>query len=393
MKAFLKQLLYLSYLIIVCFFLLESAFRVYIYLSDDLRGFYTFFNIPPDEKYWDDLTSRINDSEYFVLDNTLGWKIKQNGVFRDSLYVSNSEGIRSNEEFGEKEDSTFRIGLFGDSFMHSDAVPYNESLAYHLEEILRKNGIAVDVINFGVSGYDMTQAYLKYKESGQNYDLDIVLFGFQIENFWRNLNVYRPNYYLYTGFPMVKPRVFLENDSLKFLDISDIDLEALKQLPLHFEESKLSEYEYFTHNRIFTKSGIFGWSYVVKIFSSFSSTHEGSHIGRIEDSIEGLKVMYFILNQFETLVKENNSEFLIVQLPNYELTDFIIKNGTYPNPSIIDTVSKHYNFIRLDSLLVKYPMEETYIYHYTSFGNKLISEKIASVLFRSAFLSTDNQKN
>jgi|GEM_PF-4100095 len=286
MKYLVKKTFYLIYLFSICLILLESIFQLYIYFSGDVRGFYTFFEIQPDEKYWNDVTSNIENSEYFVLDENLGWAIKKNGLFRDSLYVSNSVGIRSNKEFALKKDSTLRIGLFGDSFIHSDDVYFEESLAYHLESNLLEYGFAVEVLNFGVSGYDMTQAYLRYENMGQNYDLDIVLFGFQIENFWRNLNVYRPNYYLYTGFPFVKPKLYHHNDSLKYIDISGIDPDYLKKLPLNFESSRLSQFEYFTDTKLIVKNNFVSWSYVNKIIVSMLSEPNYTHGQRIEENTE-----------------------------------------------------------------------------------------------------------
>ncbi|GAB5407677.1 MAG: hypothetical protein BalsKO_00420 [Balneolaceae bacterium] len=380
MKYLVKKLLYLVYLFSICFILLESIFQLYIYFSGDTRGFYSFFEIQPDEKYWNDLTSSIDNSNYIILDENLGWTIKKNGVFRDSLYVSNSAGIRSNKEFELKKDSTFRIGLFGDSFIHSDDVYFEESLAYHLESNLVEKGFEVEVLNFGVSGYDMTQAYLRYKNLGENYDLDIVLFGFQIENFWRNLNVYRPNYYLYTGFPFVKPKLYHQNDSLKYIDISGIDLEYIKKLPLNFETSRLSQYEYFTDTKLMSRNHFLSWSYVNKIVVALLSEPTSIRNLKIEDNAEGLMIMNRILGDFKSHTKENATEFLIVQLPNNELNDYYIEHRAHPNPTIINSISDQYLFIRTDSLLAQYPIEKTYNYHYTSFGNKIISNQIVSAL-------------
>lgn len=388
MKALLKRVFYFAYLFIVCFIVLESTFQLYVYLWDDTRGFYSFFNLQPDEKYWNDLTSNINTSEYFVLDESLGWTIKNNGHFRDSLYVSNSVGIRSNEEFSVKKDSTFRIGLFGDSFIHSDDVYFEESLAYHLDSSLVEKGFNIEVLNFGVSGFDMTQAYLRYKNLGQNYDLDLVLFGLQIENFWRNLNVYRPKYYLYTGFPFVKPKLYRQNDSLKYVDISGIDLEYLKKLPLNFETSSLSQYEYFTDTKLVNHTSLLNWSYVNKILVSLFSEPTFTRDLRIEDNAEGIMIMDYILREFESLSNENGTEFLIVQLPNNELNNYYIEHRVHPNPTIIESISEHYPLIRTDSLLAQHPIEKTYNYHYTSFGNKIISNQIVSTLIEQKLIPT-----
>lgn len=389
MNSFFKKILYLLYLVFVSFLLLESIFQIYIYFSRDTRGFYSFFQLTPDETYWNELTSRVGKSEYFVLDKALGWKIKKHGNFRDSLYISNSKGIRSFKEFGPKKDSVLRIGLFGDSFIHSDDVHFDESLAFHLDKELKKKGISSEVINFGVSGYDMTQSYLRYKTEGTQYDLDIVLFGLQLENFWRNLNVYRPNYYLYTGFPFIKPRLYNKNDSLEFIDISGVDLEYLKELPLSFTKSPFNDYEYFTHNKLMAKDHFLDWSYIYKIANSFLSEQVSATSERIEENDEGLRIMFHIMKEFNDLSTKHDSKFLIVQLPNNDLNNYMIEYGAHPNSTIVDSVSTLYSFIRTDSLLAKYPIEKTYNYHYTSFGNQLISKKIVSDFLNLGVINND----
>lgn len=382
MTSFFKKIIYLLYLVFISVFVLELILQLYINFSNDKRGFYSFFELTPDERYWNELTSSIEESEYFELDETLGWKIKKNGTFRDSLYISNSNGIRSLDEFGQKDDTILRIGLFGDSFMHSDDVYFDESLAFHLNNELKDNGISSEVINFGVSGYDMTQSFLKYKTEGVLYDLDIVIFGLQLENFWRNLNVYRPNYYLYTGFPFIKPRLHIQNDSLKYIDISDVDIKFLQELPLSFDQSKFYDFEYFTNNKLMAEEHILDWSYLYKITNSFFSEPISITNEKIEDHAEGLRIMYYIISEFNDLSSMHDSKFMIVQLPNNDLNNHMIEFGTHPNPTVMDSISALYPLIRTDSLLAKYPIESTYNYHYTSFSNELISKKIVNDLNR-----------
>lgn len=383
MKNFSKSILYIIYLLTVSLFLLELIFRIWAF-GFDMRGFYFTFGIYPDEIYWEKLTARINESDYYAFDNVTGWTIKKKGVFRDSLYVSNSIGIRSNKEFSEsKQDSTIRIGMFGDSFTHSDDVYFNESLAFHLENDLSEEGINVEVLNFGVSGFDMTQAYLRYMNSGKNFDLDIVVFGLQIENFWRNLNVYRPNYYIYTGLPLVKPRFYPESDSMKLIEVTDFNTDKLKKLPFNFNKSELAEYEYFKQNDSLsiTYNKVLGWSFVYKAFSSFFIESPERHHEEIENSSEGLEVMFFILSQFAMSAKENHSEFVILELPDDDYMNEFIETGASPHPIVMDSIANAFTFIRTSGMLSDYPTEETYYHHHTDFGNQLISELFVTKLF------------
>ncbi|MFV1885305.1 MAG: hypothetical protein ACMZ7B_12510 [Balneola sp.] len=379
-----KKALYILYLLSVSFLILEIIFRVWAF-GFDMRGFYLSFGIYPDEIYWSELTSRIDESDYYGFDKSTGWAIKKNGVFRDSLYVSNSMGIRSDKEFSkQKKGSTIRIGLFGDSFIHSDDVYYEESLVHHLEKDFDKKGLDVEVLNFGVSGFGMSQAYLRYHNFGKDYDLDIVVFGFQIENFWRNLNVYRPNYYIYTGLPLVKPRFYPEGDSLKLIKVDDFDIEKLKKLPFNFKQSELAKYEYFTQNDSLsiTHNRVLSWSFAYKAFSSLFIDSPKRHKEEIEDSEEGLEVMYFILKKFAGEAQKNGSEFIILELPDDDYMNSFIENGLSPHPSIIDSIANQFTFVETANMLSNYPIDKTYYHHHTDFGNQLISERLVSRLLQ-----------
>jgi hypothetical protein len=121
------------------------------------------------------------EKPYLVPDILLGWKIASNSVNSNKYYSSNSIGIRSNREYEvEKNDGVVRIAIFGDSFIHSDDVPFEQTLGYHLERKLSKE-VKTEVMNFGVGGYGNDQAYLRWKHIGRNYNPDIVLIGFQAE--------------------------------------------------------------------------------------------------------------------------------------------------------------------------------------------------------------------
>jgi len=69
----------------------------------------------------------------------------------------------------------YRIALIGDSFTFSDEASYEESWSYKLERKLRPQ---VQVLNFGVSGYGIDQAYLRYKRDVRPWHPDIVVLGY-----------------------------------------------------------------------------------------------------------------------------------------------------------------------------------------------------------------------
>ena len=48
-------------------------------------------------------------------------------------------------------------------------------------------GSHIEALNFGVGGFGLDQAYLRYLEDGIQYNSHIVLIGFMSENIYRNV--------------------------------------------------------------------------------------------------------------------------------------------------------------------------------------------------------------
>jgi len=72
-----------------------------------------------------------------------------------------------------------------------------------------------EVLNFGVGGYGLDQAYLRYMHEGVHFQSDIVIIGFMSENIYRNLNVFRPFYMgLNERKVYTKPRFSVEEGNL-----------------------------------------------------------------------------------------------------------------------------------------------------------------------------------
>jgi len=106
-----------------------------------------------------------------------------------------------------------RIAAFGDSYTLGQEVRDTEVWT---ESAWRGNP-AVEVLNFGVAGYGLDQAYLRYLEEGRALRAEIVLIGFMSENIARHVNVFRP-FYLRPSLPASKPRFALVDAGLELVE-------------------------------------------------------------------------------------------------------------------------------------------------------------------------------
>jgi hypothetical protein len=151
-------------------------------------------------------------TRYIVYSSGLGWTIKPGGS--SGLYSANAQGLRGNREVSVQPASKIvRIGTFGDSFTHCDQVGNDDTWQAQMQRL--EPGL--EVLNFGVPGYGLDQAYLRYLQESRRFTFHVVLIGFMTENIFRHVNVFRPFYLPSTGFPLAKPRFIVKDGELTLL--------------------------------------------------------------------------------------------------------------------------------------------------------------------------------
>ena len=188
-------------------------------------------------------------SEAYVIDDPLlGWTIGPNRTNVEGMYRSNSAGIRSrpNEYPLSPPNGVLRIELFGDSFTHGDEEPFHETWGKFLEDNLIEAGISAEVLNFGVPGYGIGQAYLRWKYVGQKYSPRFVVFGFQPENIKRTVNIFRSLYSRNTWLVFSKPRFFVNDEAeLELVNSPVIPPKEVGDVLEYLSQSSLAEHEYW----------------------------------------------------------------------------------------------------------------------------------------------------
>lgn len=91
----------------------------------------------------------------------------------------NAQGMRADRDFPkEKPAGVRRIVSLGDSYAVGYEVDVRECYSSVLERALRETGIAVEVLNAGVSGFSTAEELLYLERELLGYDPDVVLVGF-----------------------------------------------------------------------------------------------------------------------------------------------------------------------------------------------------------------------
>jgi hypothetical protein len=141
-----------------------------------------------------------------------------------------------------------RIVLIGDSYTYGDEVEFVDSWGHVLEKRLNQAGVSAEVINLGVGGYGMDQAYLRWIRHGRALKPTVLVFGMQPENLKRNVNIFRPFYTLPpagSGVFLTKPRFVQSGDSLVLKNVPTMSSDAVADFVDHFENHPLAAYEAF----------------------------------------------------------------------------------------------------------------------------------------------------
>ena len=158
------------------------------------------------------------NGSFLKADERLGWVIAPDRRTADGLYFSSAEGLRSPEPGVALADrrARHRVALVGDSFTFGLEVSYEQTWGARLEGAL---GADVQVLNFGVDGYGIDQAYLRYARDVRPWRPDVVIFGLITHDLYRSMAVY--SFVSFPGwpFPFAKPRFVADGDRLALLNV------------------------------------------------------------------------------------------------------------------------------------------------------------------------------
>jgi len=108
-------------------------------------------------------------------------------VWGHTRLETNSYGLRGPEVTLAKPKATYRVGIFGDSVTFGQGVAdkdtYTRVLERRLREKFRPRGLIVEVLNFGVPSYNITNMVSSFTEKGVRFGLDIAVLAPILEDF------------------------------------------------------------------------------------------------------------------------------------------------------------------------------------------------------------------
>jgi hypothetical protein len=340
-----------------------------------------------------------------VPDTLLGWLPSPCYKGKNNIYIYNKDAIRSettNIEYAKGK--RIRIAIFGDSYSHGDEVPFENTIGYYLQHLFTKKNFDVEVINFGVSGYGIDQAYLRWQSTKKKFNPDIIILGVQFENVKRHINILRPFYYFITKIPYSKPRFVLHKGALVKISNPIKHIEKTVDIIRNFHNWKFANYEGF-YSRENYSSNIFYYSKTVSfVVSALSQIF--NEIDYYKPESESYKITYKLITQFKNDVTAEGKYFVPVHLPVKNDLDFLtgkflkfMYNQKFIYDKLFSELKEGNKFVEpYDSLKQyadKYGINKLFMKrHYSPVANKIIAEKIFNFIttnYNTLFIPEKNK--
>jgi hypothetical protein len=319
---------------------------------------------------------------YMAWDRDLGWTNRPHSCTRDNKYCANSAGLRSDREYTKAiPPGTLRVSLFGDSFIHGHDVDLSGSLAPQLEHELAARGMKTEALNFGVGGFGIDQAYLRYSREGSRFDTDVIVEGLQFENVARHLMVFRLIAYPQSKIPFSKPRFYFEGPSLLTANEPTIAPERVPDALAHFDRSPLRRFEFFYTDQY--RPRWWRHSKLLAVIAEFRRKPQET-VDVMKPDGEGIRVTRAILDRFQNDVRATGKPFLLVYLPLKENLAAQLRGERDPWQPLVDLLRKDFTIVdptsRLLALAREKGVDAVAPGHYSAEGNKAVAEALAEVI-------------
>lgn len=327
----------------------------------------------------------------------LGWTIKPGGAAADGGYRANQRGLRADREYQEAPPAgVVRVAAFGDSFTHGDGVPNAAAWPARLGGL----GARLEVLNFGVPGYGLDQALLRYRLEGRAYRPGLVLIGFMTENIHRHVNVFRPFYLRDTHLPLAKPRFVLDGGGLTLVP---------NPLPSLDEYRRLLEDDRGLWRRLARGDGHYQAGYtagpldglgavrLAKMAVAAGRAQLGGHPpiltrdGSYNPESEAFRITAALIESFYRESVEEGSVPVVLVLPDRpELERHRAARATTYRPLLARLADAGHRHLDLIGALGALPVKEALgAVHYSVQGNLAVALEVRSYLEQQGLLSVE----
>jgi hypothetical protein len=249
-------------------------------------------------------------------DPTLGYAPKEATISTNGWWQSNALGARDRREIApETAAGKIRVLVFGDSFAHGSRLRQEETWPFLLD--LEQGNL--QVVNFGVDGYNMAQSVLRYRQLKDRLEHHVVLLMFvPSASLWRDINIIRDLGEEDWDSDLLVPRFILAGDGLTLIEArgrarpaakgADVDPETRRHLAAHDRFYFRAKYE---------SPPVLGRFVVYKVAARAYYEYAVSRLidSLMDPSGEAMQVSLRLFNSMHAEARRARRSFVLVVLP------------------------------------------------------------------------------
>jgi hypothetical protein len=335
----------------------------------------------------------------FREDALIGYVPKESTVSPNGWWQSNNLGARARQDIPREQlPNKRRVLFFGDSFTQGSRVPQEETIQHYINA----QASDIEAVNFGVDGYGMGQAYLRYTTLKDKLKYDHVLLIFvPIVDLWRNINVSREIGENWDSY-MIYPRFIVEHDRLKLIASPYSNLKELADDNRDYIKPKLKqhlqEYESFYFQSGYQPNAILDWSVMYRLYKAILVKIQRHRLlsSIMNPDSEAMLITKKIVEAMDGEVREEGSHFSLVFLPTpWEIKSY--SHDKHFNRRWQKMVSficvRQINCIDLMGYFQKVPLDKLDSGydggHYGPVSNKLIADFIMQSIRPEEYLGSE----
>jgi hypothetical protein len=318
-----------------------------------------------------------------------------------TIRTINAQGHRGTEETSIKaETGITRILAYGDSYTFGFEVSDDECWVSKLDA----SPLPIEVVNCGIGGCGVDQAFLRYQTEGKIFNPHIVFIGILPDNIRRHVNVFRL-FLTHTGLPASKPRFILEGDQLKLLKNPLAAIRDYQELLINENEvlARLGQHDYFYQQNFHQgKLDILPSVRFMKLFlqtliNNLSNTAIMKS-GQYNPNSEAFKITEKILSQFYKAVLSDNAIPIILIFPSRGHFKHIQSNKPVDYLSLVKSLkTQRLRYIDMMKAFENFGRSHDSSdffrdMHYSPLGNEIVAKYLENYLKEEELIGSEEGK-
>ncbi len=255
----------------------------------------------------------------YRLDSETGYTYEENARSVNGWWQSNNLGARVRLDTSpEVIQGRLRVLVFGDSFAHGSRVPQESAWP----SVMAAQHPELDVVNFGVDGYSMAQALLRFRHVRRSirYDIACLLFVPEVD-LWRDINTLRQLVYPSWEMPLAPRFAVDEKGGLRLVRPLYPDPFDLFRLNSDHLTPALREYlradDRFYFPRLFDETWLMRRSifYKLTVRAMWADSYRRRLAGLMNPDGEAVRVTKGIADSMQRDSAADGTTFVLIILP------------------------------------------------------------------------------